>query len=364
MAVVEGVTGAPAKKEQTTLKKESVTPTAARDTPVADGHGAATGGLSPDERDEIRLTQEAQQSLDDPPPTSEQLIERVEGMKDKNGHPLHAPLTDEEKQAIQNLDEDDRHMYDATLDELESLNNGDTNESQYMINVMQHAADISGNDHDQFVHLVGMAFSEGNAGQSGLGIMEGGRGVMGAGQNPAGVVLESMHQTINGQNGGSTVAAGFDPNIVDADPTSTVTHHFGELLQVGHNRGSKLAGSAQDFMDNYATNPGDTRNGYFAAMLGEALRDQRITPQDAVNLTQWAFTNQDTTNKPWDTISPPTQDGVGGLITRPIGSLFSDNQYDITEWVNGYNASHPNANMTVADPYYYVPEEVNVSTAP
>ncbi len=177
-------------------------------------------------------------------------------------------------------------MTSLVLDELEALRAGRITPAQYMVNVMQHAADLARDNGHRFVELVGMAFSEVPSEDA---LHAAGRDVLGAGPHPVGWLLEAIQASIVREAGGYTPETGFAAGVLDVDPMSSVTHHFGELLRVGYYRGETLGDWAQDYLDG-DENPGDVHNGYFAVMLGAALANGEITPQEAVQMVEAAYT--------------------------------------------------------------------------
>ena len=252
-------------------------------------------------------------------PTAAEILERVDGYVSKGRHPV---LTAEQRESFEDLSLLERYVFSKSLDEIDRLDAGEIDVADCMVNVMQHAADVSGGDGDLFVSLVGKLFT-----------IEGGnlpRRLLGAGSNTPGAVLEGIYSITAGMRGGSTVANGFNPNIIDAMTGSTVTHHFGEFLRVGANRWNWLGRRAQDHIDDVKDNPGDVRNGYFAIMLGDGVSDGDLSPHQAVELTRWAFTqDHGAAPPPWGTVDSGSSDFTSGA------------DYRIADWIRAYDQAHP-----------------------
>lgn len=238
-------------------------------------------------------------------------------------------ITPKQLNEIRNFDLPHREMFIKSLQELESLKNGKTNAADYMINIMKYAADLSGNDRKKFVDLVGEMFSD-------IPIpLDIFRKILGAGPHSAGNLLEPMLDKIVEKQGGSF---GFNSNITDdIDKNNTMTHHAGEFLQIGYNRGGWLGKLAADAIDRNTgfiqskLNEGDIRSGYFSSMVGSALKKNIITPHDAVKLFKWAFTTSHGGKEPPLYGSKETQ-----------GNYLKWGDYKIENWVSAYNRAFPN----------------------
>jgi len=239
-------------------------------------------------------------------------------------------ITPKQLKEIQNFDLPQRDMFVTAIQQLELLKNKKISAADYMMNIMQHAADLSGNDHKKFVKLTGEAFSD-------IPIpLDLFRKALGAGPHTAGNLLEPMLDKIVEEQGGSF---GFNNNVTDdIDPVkNTMTHHAGEFLQVGYKRGNfigKLAGNIIDrntLIIQDKKNEGDIRSSSFSVMTGAALKDNRITPQDAVKLFSWAF-----------------REDSGGKTPPPYGSKETEGKYlkfkdyKIENWLKEYNKAFPN----------------------
>lgn len=205
----------------------------------------------------------------------------------------------------------ERRMFGRMLDELDALDAGRQSPADYFRHALAHAAELSLGNRERFVQLVGMVFSQptdfGDSSSVGRDIL---RPLAGGGRHPFGYGIEKIHEGMLAARGGTTIAAGYRADVLDVSPRSTITHHFGELLRVGYNRGPSFGAWCQDRLDG-PENPGDVHNGYFAVMLGDALANERISVDDAVALTTWAFT------------------GTAGA--PPFSLTFSD--YDLSAWL-------------------------------
>ncbi|QRN96376.1 hypothetical protein JRI60_46455 [Archangium violaceum] len=251
-------------------------------------------------------------------PNDAELIDRLNTLRSEK-------LTPEQEAHIRNLSSpEERRMFLATVKQLEAVKAGSLSPSQYMTNVMQSAADIAGNDGKKFAHLVHFAFNE----PENAGYHETARKALGGGNIPAGSLLETTFKELDGDL--NNAAGGFNPNITDTASSSTVTHHFAEFLAVGSStQGIPAVGNAAvEHIDDKTTNPGDVRSGYFGVMLGNALKDGKVTPQQAVDLYRWAYTSQPSTMKP-----PPWGTQETGAYLDP------SKDYDINAWMRMYEAA-------------------------
>lgn len=245
-------------------------------------------------------------------------------------------LSPAQREAIGNLSEPEKQMFRATLNEIKRLKDGEINGSQYMFNVMRHAAEIAGNDREQFVSLVGAAFSAPSTGMVPEGIGEGtplpitmARGALSATPHVMGSVTELVFNWFANDSSQHTENGGYNSAIVDThDKGSSVTHHFGELFQSGFSRGESIGHFSQLLNDTPSANIGDFQNGYFAVMLGSALSNESISPADAIKLTEWAYSQS--SNDPWQ------QPGV---------DFTSADAYDISNWIQVYNQAHPDSQI-------------------
>ncbi len=234
---------------------------------------------------------------------------------------------------IKNFDPLKQDMFLTSLKEMESLKAGKTNAADYMLNIMNHAADLSGNDGGKFIDLVGEMFSD-------VPIpLDFFRRILGGGPHSGGNVLEPMlDRVVESQQG----SHGFNPNMTDdIDKNNTLTHHVGEFLQVGYNRGNFLGKFAAGVIDSgyigiiqSQKNEGDVRSGYFSTMIGSALKKNKISPHDAVKLFRWAYA-----------------ENHGGKQAPPFGSRETEGKYmnwsdyNIKKWINAYNKAFPNAQI-------------------
>lgn len=243
-------------------------------------------------------------------------------------------LSEEEQTAIRSLSPEEQAVYRTTLSELLRLRRGEISGSQYAVNVMQAAADVAGDRRSLFVDLVQMTFSDPDTFLTRIQR----HAASGAGAHTAGSLIESAHYDLwtPGNAPGNTTEGGWNPNVVDTeDENSTVTHHFGEFLRVGNRSRFQLRGMwAADACEtlNGLSNRGDIRNGYFGVMLGYALREGQISPQDAVRMTEWAMTRngERQANPPWGSTETETE-------------FLSWSDYDFSAWVHRFNQAHPEA---------------------
>lgn len=241
-------------------------------------------------------------------------------------------LSTEQREAIGKLGPDERQMMVAALDEIDALRAGKINAAQYQANVLDHAARIAGNDGEKFVDLAGMIFSPGSMGA----VFDGVRRVSGEDPHSAGGAVEEAHMlAVAGQGGPSSLKAGFNPNVLDnEDPGSTITHHYGAFLQVGGNRTAALGKMLAGVWDSADSNPGDVRNGRFAAMLGDAVASGHISPADGARLHRWAFVAHDGPQPPWG----KSIDAKGS----PEQSTSMED-FQLKDWVSAFNKAHPEA---------------------
>lgn len=277
-------------------------------------------------------------------------------------------LSDEEKAAIRGLNPLERQMYQATLGELAALEAGKVNAARYFVDILHKADQLSGGNREKFVNLVGMAFSASPT----HGAEEVVRNYLGAGGNRAGSTLEGLQQKILSTQGLRASHAGFNPNVINSSraiedqvgrgiPTDTVTHHFREFFVGGYKTAGSFdprRGAAFDTAitiddgvpttkgirfnglipqldqtgESAATrNEGDIRNGLFAAMVGQGLRDGRLTTGQAVELIKQAFVANSQAEPLWG------RTAQNGTIQNP-GSWTSKNSFDslgdLQRWIN------------------------------
>ncbi|CAN5498701.1 hypothetical protein BH10CYA1_BH10CYA1_61680 [soil metagenome] len=196
-----------------------------------------------------------------------------------------------------------------------------------MFDVMRKAAQLSKNDQSTFVDLVGMAFSSPPYKNTE-------RAALGTSYNPAGAMLERMYERlVHGR--ASSSYSGFNPNIADVEPSSTITHHFREFLLAAHRNGKGIAFIANESGDDTPQgNPGDLRNGYFASMIGDGLARKRISVNEAVALTEWAYKLHSGKAPTWDNVAFKfgTRNG-----SQTEGDYYLDTrQYEIEDWLRDY----------------------------
>ena len=243
----------------------------------------------------------------------------------------HEPLTNTQKLQIVHMPEDQKEMYKETLKELRDLQDGKISPSEYMMNTLDNAADLAeknGRDPDswnvfkptqgeKFVNYVGLVMSEVPMGFW----KDAGRELVGGGPNISGSALESLYQSVVAPGRAND---GFNPNITDTDNSNSITHHFREFLVVGYNAGKTIADAAAATIDSPVKNPGDVRDGYFASMLGSALYKGKISPREAANLTEWAYTAHGGKQPPW------------GATAEAGTYLDPGKDYKIEDWMKAY----------------------------
>lgn len=259
-----------------------------------------------------------------------------------------ASLTNGQKLNIIYMQSDMKSMFRSTLSELEKLKNGAISPSDYMASSLLTAARLAeengmpclkpnessdvalcmhsqgvwspfGNTSNElFRDYVGMAFSTAPLGFKKDTL----RNIVGDGPHPSGHSLESVYNAIVAGRAGE----GFNTNITDIDPKSTITHHFAEFLGVGFDSGRLVGNLAATIIDDPDVNPGDVRSGYFGSMIGEALFLGRITPTEAANLTIWAFTTHGGSQPPWGAAAEE-------------GSFLVPADYQIDGWLTAFNRS-------------------------
>lgn len=227
--------------------------------------------------------------------------ERLGGIHTLGGRDVQ--YSPEQIESLNELGIEHKQILHASLQQLEHLQNGEIDGAEYMVSMMQEAANIAGDDSDLFLDLVGAVFS---SQQVGGAVVSTARWALGAGEHPMGSFTEASNVSIMMDKGGSTPETGFNANIIDNNPVSSIPHHFGELLRVGASSGSMVAHETQKYLDvddRHATvfmdamttreaNPGDYRSGTYAGFLGAALANEKISPQDAVHLTEWLYTHE------------------------------------------------------------------------
>lgn len=271
--------------------------------------------------------------------TPKEIVERLATADDKAtfkdfdglARRARAPrLTDAQKLDYINLSPDMKEMFKNTVTELDKLASGKVQPSEYMINTMKDAARIAeanGRAPDSwnyfkpsqaelFRDYVGMAFSDRPRGFW----REAARNLAGSKHSSIGSALETTYQRLTEK---PTAGDSFNPNILDNDVTNSVTHHFRELLVIGFNSGKYVGDTATTQRDDARINPGDVRNGFFASMLGNALQRGKISPREAADLTEWAYTKHGGTAPPW---------GNTHQRTKWLGS----SEYDIDKWMDAY----------------------------
>lgn len=224
---------------------------------------------------------------------------------------------------------DEKQLFQATLGELSALQAGKVSPATYMFDVMRKAAELGGNDPEKFVRLISMPFS-------GPSYKDTERAILGTSYNPAGWVLERAYEHLV-RGAASSIYSGFNPNISDVNSNSTVTHHFREFLLLGFKKGQGVANLANENGDDTVEgNPGDLRSGYFGSMIGAGLRNRELTPQEAINITEWAYKLHTGELPLWGNLAP--RFGTRGSGSETLGDYYLDTrQYSIHDWKNAFD---------------------------
>jgi len=254
----------------------------------------------------------------------QKLLDDFDAIAKKVGAP---ELSVADKLAIVTLPSDQKEMYRHMLDSLTKLSNKEINSGEYMAEGLRNAARLAEKNEGSwwnplgssketlFVDYVGLAFSD-----KSLGLGNIFRTGAGSSFDRAGAALERTFNKIVGAETGK----GFNPNIVDSqNPENNVQHHFRELLMVGYNRGRTIGNWATTKVDDPKVNPGDVKNGYFGTMIGSALRNEKITPSEAAELTIWAYTAHGGKQPPWN---EPEAKGNG----------LSPDDYFLNPWLKAF----------------------------
>jgi hypothetical protein len=258
-----------------------------------------------------------------------QLIHDMDAVAKRAGSPA---LTERQKLAIENLRPDEKEMYRDTITELNKLANGEITPAQYMADGLKNAASLAEKNGrasdswnifqpskaDLYCNYVGLAFSEHSLGRAKDFFRSG----AGSGMSVPGSALEDAYQGLIG----SHAAQGFNANVADVDPTNSITHHYREFLNVGYRRGRSIGDWATTEIDKPEVNPGDVRNGYFATMIGSALKNDKITPTEAADLTIWAYTMHGGTQPLWGDANKK-------------GNFLDPKDYFLNPWLKAYRES-------------------------
>lgn len=243
-------------------------------------------------------------------------------------------LSDGQKLQYIALPEDQKEMFKRTMNELEKFADGKISSSEYFTNTLKTAAQLAEQNGRQpdswnifkptanelYRDYVGLVFSRETMGTW----RDAGRALAGSGVSGIGSALESGYLHLNHERGNG---GGYNPNILDTAPNDTVSHHFRELMLVGYNRWKWLADRATTQIDDPSKNPGDVRNGFFASMIGDALEDGKVTPREAAEMTEWAYTKHAGTQPPWG-------------ATDDKSSYLKPADYDIDKWLAAFRKRH------------------------
>ncbi len=230
----------------------------------------------------------------------------------------------EAREALAKSSPAEQRIISFALRQLTKVSQGRMRSSDYFITVLREAVRLSGGNAERFVALQGLAFNEKKEGW-----YEGPRRWLGAGHLPAGAPVEETFQGMTRAHGES---AGNNPNIIDRESLhSSVTHHFAEFLRVGMHSLRILGNLASWYIDSKRTNPGDVRSGYFAVMLGRALHANLLTPEEAIRLIEWAYTDRapGATPPPWG--------------WQDTGTHLRMRDFRIAGWIAAYNCAHPSS---------------------
>ncbi len=299
-------------------------------TPAAKGRTLSLGGdlqvLSPP------VGPVRQQQETPPTPDVEALISQMSDLRARSGLPA---LTEPELADTRRLNTNELRMYEFSLGQLGQVAEGTLNPADYMFSVLDEAARIAGDDTGQFRHLVSFAFASEPPEPF-------------SGENLAGRHGHLAGSTIEETLYGLAVKMrnadqGFNPVIVDStDPNgSTVTHHFGAFVELAQGLlGGLGIQQAHHDLGDAGNNPGDVRNGNFGGMVGYAMRENKLSPQDLSALIRWAYSATPDAPAPWAT---PATDPQGNGV--PFGS--DPSHFDLSTWVELYNQAHPAAPISL-----------------
>ncbi len=264
---------------------------------AADSKVLASAGIIGD----LQLTSEGDQMLLGSSKEDQKLIDDYNALSKKTGAP---ELTNAEKFAIRTLPSDQKEMYHLQIESLTKLANKEINPALYMAEGLRNAAKLADKNEGSWWNPFGSSKEELYVSYVGLAFCDKSNGLgkdivrFGAGSpfDLAGAALERTYTKLVTNE----AAKGFNTNITDSnDPNNTVTHHYREFLMVGFNSGRTIGNWATTEIDKPDVNPGDVRNGYFGTMIGSALKNGKITPAEAAEMTIWAYTAHDGTQPPW-----------------------------------------------------------------
>jgi len=263
-----------------------------------------------------------------PSADDKKMFDDLDAIAKRSGAPA---LTSEQKFDILMMSSSEKQMYRFAIDELQKLADNKISPADYMSDNLRKAASLAEangrapgswnifkpTSQELYVDYVSQTFCDHSLGMA----KDAARGLAGSPVSPAGIALEENYSAlIKGR-----ADQGFNPNVVDVDKSNSVTHHYREVMMVGYNSGIYMADKATAYLDKADENPGDVRNGYFAAMLGSALWHEKITPTEAANLTIWAYTNHGGTQPPWGN-------------SNEKGHYVETKDYYLNPWLKAYHS--------------------------
>lgn len=276
-------------------------------------------------------------------PTPQELVDHMNQLRALQGRTGdEATINNDDLEAFNNMSEDERRYFAAGLYELDKIiiDKDPEARANYQFNMMQHAADIAGDDGQKFINLVQAGFS---APADGYGSFNRyGRALAGTGPSAWGQYLEGAYTRADDPN------ADYNPLVTDKDNGSSVTHHFGEFLKAGGIAWQDPYDLVEQ-QDSPEDNPGDVRNGFFAVMIGDGLRSGEITPQQAVDLTRWAMSGDagGAQPPPWGTTTADADADNQNFddpwyAGRSYNGYLSQDQYkgNLDWWLQKYNEAH------------------------
>ncbi|MBS2008305.1 MAG: hypothetical protein JST01_14755 [Cyanobacteria bacterium SZAS TMP-1] len=238
-------------------------------------------------------------------------------------------LTDSQKAQIEMMSPSEKQMYRFAIDELQKLADNKISPSDFMADNLRKAASLAEENgrapgswnifkptaQELYVQYVSQTFCDHSLGLA----KDVARGLAGSPVNNAGIAIEENYAALIKNRADQ----GFNPNVADTDKSNSITHHYREVLMVAFNSGILAADKATLYLDKPDVNPGDVRNGYFAAMIGSGLYHQKLTPTEAANLTIWAYTQHGGTQPPWGT-------------TNEKNNYLQPSDYYLNPWLRAY----------------------------
>lgn len=240
---------------------------------------------------------------------------------------------------ISKLTETEQEMFEQGIAEVQKLSLMQTNPAQYMQVLIEKAAELSiensgkaslpissrvfpsrrkssaeENANLLFVHLIGIVFPHRTSGNFNGYYIKLGRFFFRISSHQTGEILEDIYEKkseeyflkikldekLSNDEKAAKLNLGFNRNVLDREfDKNTVTHHFREFLILGYSKGKFWGNFTANFIDDFDKNPGDVKSAYFAVMLGDALRKNKISVREATDLIVWAFIESDKSKPFW-----------------------------------------------------------------